>query len=133
MGAAGEVDRDPFRHRRTAGGHRRAGRAPRALHHLVRPREADLALSGGIEPAGRHIGDVVGGMGQCQRRVVGARRLVQGQARHFTHHRVSQHAVLAHREAMAGRQRQDEVVGVESLHRGGSGGSGGKFPGSDGA
>lgn len=48
--------------------------------------------------------------------VIGARRFVQMQPRHVAHHRIAQHAVLAHGKPMARWERQDEMVGVEGKH-----------------
>ena len=105
----------PRGERAATGGDRRARGAPRALDHCRRPRKAD-ALHGPRVQRSRADGRDVG-------RVMGARKLDIGRGRRNAHEvgravrdPFAQRRVLAHREAMAGRQRQDEVVGVVDQH-----------------
>jgi hypothetical protein len=44
-------------------------------------------------------------------------RLVQPHLRQARLHRLAQQPVLGHREGVAGRQRQDELVRMEGTHR----------------
>ena len=53
---------------------------------------------------------------QRQFAVAGRQRLVHADRRQLALDRLAQQAVLAHREAVARRQLQREVVGVEGLH-----------------
>jgi hypothetical protein len=101
---AGRADRGPHR-------------SARAFDHGRRPREADLALLGGAGRALHHGGDPAGVVRQRQFTVAGRQGRHHADGRHVLLHRVAQQPVLAHREGVAGRQRQHEGVGVEGLHR----------------
>ena len=78
--------------------------------------DTDLALLRRGQQAVQHRLDITRRVDQCQLALAGRRRLGQPHLGQLSQHRVPQQAVLVHRETVACRQRQDEVVGVVGAH-----------------
>ena len=118
MRAARQIGRQPIGERRAAGRDRAAHRAPRALHHLRGPGEADPADFPVGELTRHQARQVIGRVRQPELVVRG--RIGHAQVRRAEQagrdHALAQQGVLAHREAVAFRQGQHEVVAVEKLH-----------------
>ena len=94
-------------------------RAPSPFRHRRAPGETDLALCRGVQRAGLDGLDVRRQMDQRQFAIAGRQRLAQPHLRQFGREALAQAAVLGHGKAVAAGQGQDEVVGVESVHRNG--------------
>ena len=116
--AAGEVGGDALGEGGAGGLDGRADRAPGALGHHRRPGKSDLALRGRRQRAVEDAVDVGRRMRQGQLAATGRQRLGQPHLRQLGGDAVAQQAVLLHREAVPGGQRQHEVIGIEGLHAG---------------
>lgn len=101
--------------RQACGSHSGADRTSRPFRHGQAPGKTNFPLGCCRQ---RALGDrcnVVRCVCQSQLTVAGSRRLNHLDTRHFLHHPVTQQFVLCHRKTMPFRERQDEVIGVESL------------------
>ena len=118
VGAAGEVDRIAVVQRGAGRAHRGADGPTRTFDHLQRPGESDaplfLRIQGSIGNA-PHVRRVVR---QGELRIRRSRWLDQFMWRNDPggQHTLAQPAVLRHREAVPGRQRQYKMISVENLH-----------------
>lgn len=104
MGPTGKVDTQSVVKGGPAGGQRTAYRAPRALDHLRRPKEADQALLSGGQAAGHEPVEVTCRVDRQQDLVIGGWRNVQlsrGDDRLADQPR-SKTRVLGQRETVAG-------------------------------
>ena len=104
--------------RGAAGANCGASGPPRAFDHAGAPRKADgfLGLFGQLTAT--DLADVFGIVGAGQFVVAGGVRqmeIADGKVA-AGEQRFAQPGVLFHREAMTGRQRKDEDIGVEKLH-----------------
>jgi hypothetical protein len=116
MGPAGDVRRQPGAEGRAAGRDRGADRPARTLHHLRAPREPDFAHDLRVDRAVADRLDVPWGVREGEFAVARRLGLQQFQRRHLGGEAIAQHLVLAHREAVARRQGQDELRRVEDPH-----------------
>ncbi len=96
----------------------RPDRTSRALDHHRRPRKADAPLRLSGQRAAGHRIDVVGVVHQTQVRPfdrIGHLQVVRGQDV-LVHEPLAEQLILRHRKPVMLRQRQDEGVGVKTLH-----------------
>ncbi|MNT10415.1 hypothetical protein D3C72_1452460 [compost metagenome] len=114
--AARHVGRHAAREGGAAGGDGGAGGAARALDHRLAPRKADLAYGLRAHAAFADGGDPFGGVGQRQLVIGGARGRVHLDGRQLLLQAIAQHRVARHGKAVARRQGQDELPGIESTH-----------------
>ena len=115
---AGQVGRDPV----AQGGLRRCqrgtGRAAGTLDHGRRPRKTDGPLFVRGQQAAANPLNVLGAMGELERRIVDGRRDMQFFGVKFAAGQQgrAEQGVFLHREAMTGRQGQNEGVRVIEFH-----------------
>ncbi len=110
-----EVDAAAGGQCRAARGKRRPSRASRALHHCRRPGKTDAPQRRRVQRAGSHgahVGRIVRERELGVGRRVGHRQQIGSDGGDA----LAQCRVLAHRKAMAGREREYEVVGAEDAH-----------------
>ena len=117
VGAARQVGGHAAFQRRPCRSDGGSDRTTRPLHHRLAPREADLALQRCAERAFGHRAHVSRRVRERQFTLRSRQGRTQLHARQFNQP-LAQQPVLRHREAMARRQRQNELIGVEGLHRG---------------
>ncbi len=118
VGAAGQVDANAFAKGRPHSGQRAANGTMRPFDHPGRPREANAADLLGRQLSSFHSAQVFNGV-HPKKFLVGSPRgfmqLIVGQ-HSLRSHPTPQLGILGHWEAMAGRKRQHEGVGVKCLH-----------------
>jgi hypothetical protein len=118
MGATGQIECNAVLECRATGRNGRACGAPRTFHHFGRPGKTDALLFRAGQLAKADAAYVVRMMGQCQHAIANIGRLGKVDARRNACRTLAQQAVFLHRETMAGRQWQDEMVAVEGFQGG---------------
>ena len=117
MGASAQVDPIALAQGSTTGLNRGAGRMARALDKLRRPWKTEGAYFPDRELPLADTGDVLGRVGSAQFPIAGRvrNRQLMGGDQGRLKHPFTKSCVLCDGEAMTGRQRENEPIGVENL------------------